>query len=153
MFPIPDPNIVMLSIFKKRSKNSQLEEHFDKLYSFSDEQKKAILVSLFEIATSDEEFHHRENEYLTKTSGFLGMSLKRSRLKKLLKNQKDELFRKLTEMSENQKDWYVFTVLGMVYADGKVMEDEFKHVEKFLLKLGFSQERINRNLVKEQHLS
>lgn len=152
MSPIPDPNIVM-SIFKKRPKNTQLKEHFDKLYSFTDEQKKAILVSLFEIATSDEEFHNKENEYLIKTSGFLGMSLKRSRLKKLLKNQKDELFRKLAEMSENQKDWYVFTVLGMVYADGKVMEDEFKHVEKFLLKLGFSQERINRNMVKEQHLS
>jgi len=143
----------MFSIFNKRSKNSELKEHFDKLYSFTDEQKKAILVSLFEIATSDEEFHHRENEYLTKTSGFLGISLKRSRLKKLLKNKRDELFRKLTEMSENQKDWYVFTVLGMVYADGKVMEDEFKHVEKFLLNLGFSQERINRNMVKDQHLS
>ena len=51
----------MFSIFKKRSKNSELKEHFDKLYSFTDEQKKAILVSLFEIATSDEEFHHREN--------------------------------------------------------------------------------------------
>jgi len=153
MSPILDHKIVMFSIFKKRYKNSELKEHFDKLYSFTDEQKKAILVSLFEIATSDEEFHHRENEYLTKTSGFLGISLKRSRLKKLLKNKRDELFRKLTEMSENQKDWYVFTVLGMVYADGKVMEDEFKHVEKFLLNLGFSQERINRNMVKDQHLS
>jgi len=153
MSPILDHKIVMFSIFKKRSKNSQLKEQFDKLYSFTDEQKKAILVSLFEIATSDEEFHHRENEYLTKTSKFLGVFLKRSRLKKLLKTQKDALFGKLTEMSENQKDWYVFTVLGMVYADGKVMEDEFKHVEKFLLNLGFSQERINRNMVKEQHLS
>jgi hypothetical protein len=143
----------MFSIFKKKSKNNQLKENFDKLYSFTDEQKKAILVSLFEIANSDEDFHFKETEYLKKTSEFLGISFRNSRLKKLLNNHKDELFGKLGEMSENQKDWYVFTVLGMVYADGKVMIDEFKHVEKFLLNLGFSQERIDRNKVKEQHLS
>ena len=56
-------------------KNDALKEHLSGFRdSFTDEQKKAILVSLFEIANSDEDFHFRETAYLKKTSEFLGMS-------------------------------------------------------------------------------
>jgi len=133
----------MFSFFKKSKKE---DEHSDDAYSFTDEQKKAILVSLFEIANSDQEFHQRETEYHKKVSDFLGYSIRNRKLQKLLDKDKDYLYELLREFSKSQKDWYVFNVLGMVYADGKIIKEEFDHVEKFLLSIGFSKDMINRNL-------
>jgi len=93
--------------------------------------------------------------------------------KKALKNFDERLFPNILfykgqlkpykdALDFERKDTPYFFVINMegkiVYATSGIfteekLEDEFKHVEKFLLNLGFSQERINRNMVKEQHLS
>jgi len=136
----------MFSFFKKSKKDNLHQGQSVDPYTFTDEQKKAILVSLFEIANSDQEFHQRETEYHKKISDFLGYSIRKGKLQKLLNKDKERLYQLLREFTESQKDWYVFNVVGMVYADGKVVEEEFNHVEKFLLSIGFSKDMINRNL-------
>ena len=136
----------MFSFFKKSKKDNLHQGQSVDPYTFTDEQKKAILVSLFEIANSDQEFHQRETEYHKKISDFLGYSIRKGKLQKLLNKDKERLYQLLREFTESQKDWYVFNVVGMVYADGKVVEEEFDHVEKFLLSIGFSKGMINRNL-------
>ena len=136
----------MFSFLKKSKKDNLLQEKSVDPYTFTDEQKKAILVSLYEIANSDQEFHQKELDYHKKISDFLDYSIGKSKLKRLLSKEKDHLYQLLSEFSESQKDWYVFNVVGMVYADGKVVEAEFDHVEKFLLSIGFSKDMIKRNL-------
>ena len=136
----------MFSFFKKSKKENLHSGEPDSPYSFSDDQKKAILVSLYEIANSDQEFHQKESEYHMKISDFLDYSIRKGKLKRLLSKEKDHLYQLLSEFSESQKDWYVFNVVGMVYADGKIIKEEFEHVQKFLLSIGFSKDMINRNL-------
>ena len=127
-------------------KDNNLIEYFNDQYSFTKEQKNAILVSLYEIANSDEEFHEHEAQYLKKISGYMGYSLGNRKLQKLLDTDKDHLYGLLKDLSESQKDWYVFIALGMVWADGVVVEKEFIYVENFLLGIGFSKKRISRNM-------
>jgi len=136
----------MFSFFKKSKKENLYSGEPDSPYAFTDDQKKAILVSLYEIANSDQEFHQKESEYHKKISDFLDYSIRKRKLKRLLSKDKDYLYRLLSEFSESQKDWYVFNVVGMVYADGKIIKEEFEHVQKFLLSIGFSKDMINRNL-------
>ena len=137
----------MFSLFKKKQ-DKELKQRFDDYYLFSTEQKKAILMSLFEIANSDEEFHKKETEYFRNIAGFLGMRLSNGVLKRMLSTERDSLYKLLNEMNDSQKDWYVITALGMVYADGELIEEEFNHVKSFLLELGFTEARIRQNMSK-----
>ena len=137
----------MISLFKKKQ-DKELKQRFDDYYAFSAEQKKAILLSLFEIANSDEEFHKKETEYFKNIADFIGMRLSNGVLKRMLSREKDPLYKLLDEMSDIQKDWYVITALGMVYADGELIEEEFNHVRSFLLDLGFTESRIRQNMSK-----
>lgn len=140
--------------FQKRSGTDRLlQKNFNHLYEFTDEQKKAILLSLFEIANCDGEFHQLEIAYFKRTSNLLGFSIKNGKLKKWLDRNKEHFYSILRKLSESQKDWYVFTVLGMVYSDSTVDEREYNHVNKFLLSLGFSPERIKRNMVNPELLN
>jgi len=137
----------MFSFFGKSKKNNILNESFDKLYGFEEDQKKAILVSLFEVANSDDEFHPKETQYHKKIGEYLGLEFSNGKLKDLLKNDRARLYKLLDHMSESQKDWYVITVLGMIYSDGTVIKEELDHVIRFLTGIGFSEDRIRRNMV------
>ena len=135
----------MFSIFRKKQ-DSELKKRFDEKYAFSIDQKHAILLSLFEIANSDEEFHEKETAYFKNISEFIGMRLSNRDLKRMLSQERESLYKLLDEMTDSQKDWYVITALGMVYADGELIEDEFNHVKSFLLELGFTEARIRQNM-------
>ena len=135
----------MFSIFRKKQ-DSELKKRFDEKYAFSIDQKHAILLSLFEIANSDEEFHEKETAYFKNISEFIGMRLSNRDLKRMLSQEQESLYKLLDEMTDSQKDWYVITALGMVYADGELIEDEFNHVKSFLLELGFTEARIRQNM-------
>ncbi len=55
------------SFFKKHKKSDKIISHLhDFMESFTDEQKKAILVSLYVVVNSDEEFHTKEVEFSNK---------------------------------------------------------------------------------------
>ena len=137
----------MFSLFKKKQ-DKELKQRFDDYYAFSTEQKKAILLSLFEIANSDQEFHKKETKYFQNIADFMGMRLRNGVLKRMLSREKDSLYKLLDKMSDSQKDWFVITALGMVYADGELIEEEFNHVKSFLLNLGFSEARVRQNMSK-----
>ena len=138
----------MFSFFKKSKKNTVLNESFNKLYGFDEEQKTAILLSLYEVANSDDEFHPKETEYHNKIGSYLGLDYSNRQLRAMLKNDRDRLYKLLDNMNEPQKDWYVITVLGMIYSDGSIIQEELNHVISFLKGIGFSEERIRKNMVK-----
>jgi len=137
----------MFSWFRKSKKDSILNEQFNDLYGFDEDQKTAILVTLFEVANSDDEFHPKETEYHKKIGSYLGMDYSNRKLKEFLRNDKDRLYQLLNNMNESQKDWYVITILGMVYSDGSVIKEELEHVINFLKAIGFSEDQIRRNMV------
>jgi hypothetical protein len=140
----------MFSFFRKSNKNAVLNESFNKLYGFTQDQKTAILVSLYEVANSDDEFHPKETEYHRKIGGYLGLNYSARKLKDLLARDRDRIYKLLDNMNESQNDWYVITVLGMIYSDGTIIQEELNHVISFLKGIGFSEERIRRNMVNEQ---
>lgn len=138
----------MFSIFKRAKKNKALNDNFNELYGFTEEQKTAILVSLYEVANSDDEFHPKETEYHKRIGSYLGMDYSNRELKRFIKNDKERLYHLLDNLNDSQKDWYVITVLGMIYSDGTVIKEELDHVINFLAGIGFTRERIERNMVK-----
>lgn len=136
----------MFSFFRS-NKDDALIKQFDDLYKLSDDEKTAVLVTLWEVANSDDEFHPAETKYHKKIGNYLGMNFSSRKLKSLLKNDRDKIYNVLNNMNESQKDWYVITVLGMIYSDGSVIQEELDHVINFLKGIGFSEERIRRNMV------
>ena len=137
----------MFSFFSRSKKDIVLNENFNKLYGFDEGQKTAIMVSLYEVAYSDDEFHPKETKYHKKIGGYLGLHYSNRRLKGLIRKDRERLYDLLNHMNERQKDWYVITVLGMIYSDGSVIKEELDHVIHFLTGIGFSEERIRRNMV------
>jgi len=137
----------MFSFFKRANKNKALNENFDELYGFTEDQKTAILVTLYEVANSDDEFHPKETAYHKRIGDYLGLDYSTRELKNFLRKDKERLYHLLDHMNDSQKDWYVITVLGMIYSDGSVIKEELDHVIKFLTNIGFSRERIERNMV------
>ncbi len=125
-------------------KNDVLKEHLSGFKdSFTDEQKKAILFSLFDIANSDDEFHAKEIEFFDQIGNLLNYPTGESILDEYLEADKEKVFDSLNDFSDSQKDWYIVIVYGMVHADGKVLDEELADAERFLEGMGISKERIN----------
>jgi len=92
--------------------------------SFTDEQKQAILFSLFDIANSDDEFHAKEIEFFDQIGNLLNYPTGDEILDDYLKADREKVFESLNDFSDSQKDWYIVIVYGMVHADGKVLDEE-----------------------------
>ena len=114
--------------------------------SFTDEQKKAILVSIYVIANSDEDFHTKEVEFFQQTADILDYPITGNLKDEFSEINRDEVFEQLKNISENQKEWYLTTVIGMIHADGKVIEEELDDAEQYLSKMGITKERITQSL-------
>ena len=114
--------------------------------SFTDEQKKAILVSLYVIANSDVDFHTKEVEFFQQTADILDYPITGNLKDEFSEINRDEVFEQLKNISENQKEWYLTTVIGMIHADGKVIEEELDDAEQYLSKMGITKERITQSL-------
>jgi hypothetical protein len=126
------------------TENDVLKEHLSGFQdSFTDEQKKAILFSLFDIANSDDEFHAKEIEFFDQIGNLLNYPTGESILDEYLEADKEKVFESLNDFSDSQKDWYIVIVYGMVHADGKVLDEELADAERFLEGMGISKERIN----------
>ena len=129
-----------------------LKEHLSGLKeSFTDEQKKAILFSLFDIANSDDEFHAKEIEFFDQVGNLLNYPTGENILDEYLEADREKVFKSLNDLSDSQKDWYIITVFGMIHADGKVLDEELTDAERFLSGImGISKERINDAIQKNQ---
>jgi len=137
----------MFSFFKKHKKSDEIKNHLnDFRESFTEEQKKALLVSLYVIANSDKEFHTKEVEFFQQTADILDYPITGNMKDEFSEINRDEVFEQLKNISENQKKWYLTTVIGMIHADGKVMEEELVDAEQYLSKMGITKEKITQIL-------
>lgn len=137
----------MFSFFKKYKKSDEIKNHLnDFMVSFTDEQKKAILVSLYVIANSDKEFHTKEVEFFQQTADILDYPITGNMKDEFSEINREEVFEQLKNISENQKKWYLTTVIAMIHADGKVMEEELVDAEHYLSKMGITKEKITQIL-------
>ena len=139
----------MFSFFKKRSNNDIIKNHLSAFNgSFTDDQKKAILVSLYVIANSDKEFHTKEVEFLQQTADLLDYPVSDNLNKEFSGINRGKVFKQLKEFSVDQKDWYLVTVAGMISEDKEVRDNELDDALRYLLSMGISNEKINSTLDK-----
>jgi uncharacterized tellurite resistance protein B-like protein len=141
----------MLFSFIKNHKNQDaINEHLGSFQSlFSENQKKAIMVSLFLIANSDREFHEKEVQFFEYTASILNYKLHNDLnfiINEFRTLDRNELFRHLASLEESQKDWYIITVFGMLHADGKILKEEFQYVEVFFSKMNITEQRFEKVL-------
>ncbi len=134
----------MFSIFKTKSQPEVLIDHVDDFNNFFDEeQKKAIMVSLFAIANADDEFHDKERAFFRETAGILNYELgEEIVIAEMLSMDQRKAIKVIKGFNDKQKEWYLITVLGMVHADGKAVDEELQKVLKILKKAGMSRAQI-----------
>ena len=123
---------MVFNFFNKHEKQSVINEHLSGFQEeFSEDQKNAILCSLFLIANSDGEFHQKESVFFDQTANLLGYRLGQNFLDDFFSLDKARLYQLLNSLDESQKDWYIITAFGMVHADGRTLEREFQYLEVF----------------------
>ncbi len=139
----------MFNFFNKKRDIDFIKKHLSVFEgTFTDEQKKAILVSLYVIANADDEFHEMEEEFLKKTAGLLNYDLSDDINEEFSAISRAEVFKLLKGFSDNQKDWYLVTVAGMIHADGKVLANELDDAFRYLLSMGISKKRMDNTIEK-----
>lgn len=146
---------MLFNFFKKHEKQNAVNEHLGGFKTgFNQQQKKAVMCSLFLIANSDGEFHNMENQFFKQTAALLGYRLSSdldSTLDEFMTMDRESLFRNLNSLGESQKDWYIVTAFGMVHADGRALEEEFQYLLVFFEKMGISEQRFE-NVIKKTEL-
>jgi len=137
------------NFFNKHAEQSLVQEHLSGFRNeFTKQQKVAILLSLFAIANSDGNFHLSEQEFLKQISSLLGFNLEDNLIDVILPLDNSELINLLNSLSESQKDWYIVTVMGMIYADGEALDSEFECLNLFFPSMGITLERAEKVLKK-----
>lgn len=106
-----------------------------------DEEKKAFISLSIYAANSDGDFAEEEKvmfqEYCKE------MELENISAKDII--SKDEIIDIFKESEEHNKKIALFELLGLVYSDGKYMNEEKNFVEDFVRKIGLSED-----IIKEQ---
>ncbi len=144
---------MLFNFFKKHERQNTVNEHLSGFQEqFSEKQKKAILTSLLLIANSDREYHRKEERFFEQTATMLDYRLQSDYMDDLMSPDQDELFQILNSLAESQKDWYIITAFGMMHADGKSLEVEFKYLVGFFSRMGITEERYENVLRKTQLL-
>jgi uncharacterized tellurite resistance protein B-like protein len=139
----------MFNFFNKKRDIDFIKKHLSGFEgTFTDEQKKAILVSLYVIANADDEFHEMEEEFFKKTAGLLNYNLSDNINEEFSSISRAEVFKLLKGFSDSQKDWYLVTVAGMIHADGKVLANELDDAFRYLLSMGISKKRMDNTIEK-----
>ena len=146
---------MLFNFFKKHENQNVVNEHLDGFQTgFNQQQKKAVMCSLFIIANSDGEFHNMENQFFEQTAALLGYRLSSdldTTIDEFMTMDRESLFRNLNSLGESQKDWYIVSSWGMVHADGKAIKEEFQHLLVFFDEMGISEERFE-NVIKKSEL-
>jgi len=135
--------------FRKHENRDFMNDHIDSFHKqFSDNQKKAILCSLFFIAQSDDEFHSNEQEFLKQISTLLNYPLSIELFIEFLRMEPYEIVEYLDELNDLQKDWYIVTAFMMVHADGKALDSEYIDLKYYLDSMNITAERFERAIKK-----
>ncbi len=126
-----------------------LRDHFQGFQdSFTDIEKKAILISLYDIANSDNEFHKSEVRFFQEISILLGFSARDNTIYRYLEMDRDYIFKSLNNLKDSQKEWYIVTVIAMMHSDGKIKKEELEHIQLYLDKVGISKEIYSKSVDK-----
>ncbi len=137
----------MFNFFNKKRDTNFIKKHLSGFEgTFTDEQKKAILVSLYVIANADDEFHEMEDEFFKKTANLLNYNLSDNIMEEFSAISRATVFELLKGLSDSQKDWYLVTVAGMIHADGKVLASELDDAFRYLLSMGISKNRLDKTI-------
>lgn len=131
------------------SKSAILRDHFGGFQgSFTDIQKKAILISLYDIANSDNEFHKTEVRFFQEISILLGFSVRDNTIYRYLEMDREYIYKSLSILNDHQKEWYIVTVIAMMHTDGKIKKEELEQIQVYLEKVGISKEIYNKSIDK-----
>jgi uncharacterized tellurite resistance protein B-like protein len=144
---------MLFSFFKKHEQLNTINKHLgDFQGQFSENQKKAILNSLLLIACSDGEYHQTEADFFEQAATLLGYRLNHDYANELSSFSRDKLFQLLNSLNESQKDWYIITVFGMMYADGEALKIESQYLDALFNNMGITEERFEKVLSKTQFI-
>lgn len=133
-----------IRLFQRNRKNDSVKQHLQSFNeTFSDEEKKAVLCCLFIIANSDGEYHEKETEFFVKTAEMLDYDIKYSVAevaKEFISLVDNQLFRVLQKLNDEQKDWFIITLHGMIQADGRTEESEIRQINLILRRVGITRD-------------
>ncbi len=116
--------------------------------SLTQEQKKAILYTLFLIANSDKEFSKKEIQYFEITAKTIGFEITDTFIDECQFFNRTELNSVLNTLNFGQKDWYIVSACDMIMVDGKGFEIKSKYANVIFNYMGISDERIENTLKK-----
>lgn len=144
---------MLFNLFKKNKKQNDVIQHLGAFKrSFNEQQKKAILWSLFLIANADKKFDRKEKKFFSETAMMLGYKFSDDYMEFLLIYPEDSIAI-LKTLTEGQKDWLIVTLLGMVHADGKALQEEYDLMQNFFTIIGVTMHRVESVVKKTQILS
>ncbi len=133
---------MVFSTVKKHKDQKEVQEHLKSFQdSFSDEQKKCVICSLFLVANIDGEYHQKEKDFFQETADVLGYRMQgdiNEQVKEFLSIDRNDLFETLKSLSKEQKDWFIATVLSMIHADGEALDKEVHYADEFFEKMGIT---------------
>ena len=131
----------MMNLFDEKN-YPVIKNHLESLdYEFSDDEKNAILSSLYNIAHSDDEYHPNEKELLKEISAIIGYDFEDFSKEGHIELDDNQIFEILKGLDEGQKDWFIITAFLMIYADGVALMQEYFKIESYFEKIGISKER------------
>lgn len=109
---------------------------------FTEIEKEAIIISLFILALSDDEFHENERKSLGTTAALLDYRINIDRLEHLLTTEPPaKTIKVLADLSESNKNWYIMCALEMINADGKVTKSEIDTIDGLFTAMDITAER------------
>lgn len=136
---------MLFDFFNKHERQNDVRKHLGRFQDeFTDDQKKAVLFSLLMIANSDGEYHRKEEQFFEQACTTLGFHIDAQGryLDEFSAMGRDRLFQLLASLDEGQKDWYIFTAIGMMTADGQALEAESQYIYVFFEQMGITKQRI-----------
>ncbi len=139
---------MVFDTLKKHQDQKEVEEHLKAFReSFSEEQKKAVICGLFLVANIDGQYHEDERKFFEETADVLDYQLKDNldqQVREFLGLGREELFKQLNGLNDEQKDWFVATVLSMIHADGEALDKEIQYADEIFEKMGVTHERCEK---------
>ncbi len=111
--------------------------------NFTQEQKEAIIYSLYQIARSDEDLADDEVAFIKVVGDFLGEVFDYMSINSFISKSALVYMKTLNELTECQKEWYVVAVYSLINSDQKLFDEEFSVSNGFLNGMGITTARAN----------
>jgi uncharacterized tellurite resistance protein B-like protein len=141
----------MFGIFKKRESYSTSNPLAGFGSEFTQEQKAAIIASLYVIAQSDGHLHQKEMLQINQVASILNVNINDPAFARLAPCGKDVMIRVLNTLTQYQKEWFAVTLNGLVAADGKIDKIELNIAVGICGEIGISEDKYVE-IVQKAHL-